>query len=73
MSRRGLFVTNPTKQQKLYQVKGTATVSVWMDIHAESRAEALEKANAGEYEESPDFDSDGDISWETVTERTVQP
>lgn len=61
-------MTNPASEQKRYQVCGTATVSVWMYIHADSAAEALSKANAGEYEESPEYDTDGDASWESVTE-----
>lgn len=58
-----------TKQkQTRYQVKGTATVSVWMYIHADSPTDALNKANAGEYEESPEYDTDGEPQYDSVVE-----
>lgn len=57
-----------TSEQKRYQVRGTATVSVWMYIHADSPAEALSRANSGEYEESPEYDTDGEPEYNSVVE-----
>lgn len=54
--------------KKRYQVRGTATVSVWMYIHADSGKEALDRANSGEYEESPEYDTDGEPTYTSVTE-----
>lgn len=54
--------------KKRYQVRGTATVTVHMYIHAESPAEALSKANCGEYEEAPDYDTDGEAEYVSAVE-----